>query len=220
MSLKRSRGDPGTFASREHRGCFGKSSGGYGAIIHGMKYAKYWGAIADHSGDAYFDFVYWHDWPNTLNELAKHRLPKRKPGRYDAHKESRRKGLAAGKDDGRIRRFLNKVWHKEKLSTAEGHAIMNICMAATYDPDPRAPLGFRIPFNAETGELIPARWRNWRRHDPIHLVSKYRANLLGADRRDRGAGRGAGPLPLRAGARSRKGGEAQEIRHPAPELAR
>src|SRR5688572_16180313 len=26
-----------TLASREHRGCFGKSSGGYGAIIHGMK---------------------------------------------------------------------------------------------------------------------------------------------------------------------------------------
>ena len=60
----------------EHRGCFGKSSGGYGAIIHGMTYAKYWGAIADHSGDAYFDFVYWHDWPNTLNELAKYRVPK------------------------------------------------------------------------------------------------------------------------------------------------
>ena len=29
-----------TLASREHRGCFGKSSGGYGAIIHGMKYAQ------------------------------------------------------------------------------------------------------------------------------------------------------------------------------------
>ena len=69
-----------TLASREHRGCFGKSSGGYGSIIHGMKYAQYWGAIANHSGDAYFDFVYWHDWPNTLNELAKHRVPKRKPG--------------------------------------------------------------------------------------------------------------------------------------------
>src|SRR5918994_1631765 len=41
-----------TDAGREHRDCFGKSSGGYGAIIHGMKYAKYWGAIADHSGDA------------------------------------------------------------------------------------------------------------------------------------------------------------------------
>ena len=30
-----------------------------------MKYAQYWGAVADHSGDAYFDFVYWHDWPNA-----------------------------------------------------------------------------------------------------------------------------------------------------------
>jgi hypothetical protein len=68
----------------------GKSSGGYGAILHGMKCAKYWGAIADHSGDAYFDFVYWHDWPNTLNELAKHRMPKRKPGAYDARRESNR----------------------------------------------------------------------------------------------------------------------------------
>ena len=46
-----------TLASREHRGCFGKSSGGYGAIIHGMKYPQHWGAIADHSGDSYFEFV-------------------------------------------------------------------------------------------------------------------------------------------------------------------
>src|SRR2546430_672223 len=79
-----------TLADREHRGCFGKSSGGYGAIVHGMKYAKTWGAIADHSGDAYFDFVYWHDWPNTLNELAKYR---KKP--Y---------ARANGPDDGRMAR--------------------------------------------------------------------------------------------------------------------
>jgi enterochelin esterase-like enzyme len=36
-----------TLASREHRGCFGKSSGGYGAMIHGMKYTAHWGAIAN-----------------------------------------------------------------------------------------------------------------------------------------------------------------------------
>ncbi len=166
-----------TAASREHRGCFGKSSGGYGAIVHGMKYAKYWGAVANHSGDACFDFVYWHDWPNTLNELAKYRLPKRKPGAYDALKESRRKGLAQGKDDGRVRRFLKSVWSKEKLSPAEGHCIMNLCMAATYDPDPRAPNRFRVPFNLESGEAIAARWRQWRRQDPVHLVSKYSSNL-------------------------------------------
>jgi enterochelin esterase-like enzyme len=166
-----------TLSSREHRGCFGKSSGGYGAMVHGMKYARYWGAIANHSGDAYFDVVYWHDWPNTLNELSKYRQPKRVPGRYGALKESRRKGLREGKDDGRIRRFLDHVWKKEKLSSAETHCIMNLCMAASYDPDPRAPLGFRVPFNLESGEPIEERWREWRKHDPINLVDRYRAAL-------------------------------------------
>ena len=166
-----------TLASRAHRGCFGKSSGGYGAMVHGMKYARYWGAIASHSGDAYFDFVYWHDWPNTLNELSKYRVPRRTPGRYDALREARRRGLAQGRDDGRIRRFLDSVWKKEKLSGAETHCIMNLCMAATYDPDPRVLNGFRVPFNLESGEPLAARWRQWRRHDPIHLVSRYRASL-------------------------------------------
>jgi S-formylglutathione hydrolase FrmB len=166
-----------TLARREHRGCFGKSSGGYGSIIHGMKYAKHWGAIADHSGDAYFDFVYWHDWPNTLNTLAMHRTAKRKPGLVDMRRESRYRGAAAGFDDGRIKRFLDHVWKREKLSAAEGHCIMNICMAATYDPDPKAPLGFRVPFNLETGEALPGRWNHWRRHDPVNLVDRYRSNL-------------------------------------------
>jgi len=166
-----------TLASRAHRGCFGKSSGGYGAMIHGMKYAKTWGAIANHSGDAYFDFVYWHDWPNTLNTLAPYRKKKRKPGAIHVRREASYRGTAAGFDDGRIRRFLARVWKKEKLSTAESHCIMNLCMAATYDPDPRAPLGFRVPFNLETGEAIPRRWAQWRRHDPIHLVRRYAANL-------------------------------------------
>src|SRR5688500_1393994 len=76
-----------TLAGREHRGCFGKSSGGYGALLHGMKYPGTWGAIANHSGDAYFDFVYWHDWPNTLNELAKHRpRPAKRPGKVDVRR--------------------------------------------------------------------------------------------------------------------------------------
>src|ERR1700733_5830742 len=118
-----------TVASRESRGCFGKSSGGYGAIIHGMKYASTWGAIADHSGDAYFDYVYWCDWPNTLDELAKFRAKKFKSGRYDALKMQR--GADRGLDDGRVRRFLTAIWNKPKLSAAEGHAIMNLCMAAT-----------------------------------------------------------------------------------------
>jgi hypothetical protein len=164
-----------TLASRDHRGCFGKSSGGYGAIIHGMKYPSTWGAVADHSGDAYFEWVYGCDWPNTLNELATYRPRPFKAGPYDVRKMEH--GADRGRDDGRVRRFLETVWKKPKLSTAEGHAIMNLCMAATYDPDPRAPNGFRLPVNLETGELLPDRWRAWQRHDPVRLVDRYRRQL-------------------------------------------
>jgi hypothetical protein len=164
-----------TLASREHRGCFGKSSGGYGAIIHAMKYAKYWGAVADHSGDALFDFCYFTDWPRTLNELDRYRKRPRTPGRVDVIRDER--DAAEGIDDGRVRRFLDHVFAKEKLSDAEVHALMNLAMAATYDPDPDTPLGFRLPFNLETGELLPARWRRWQKHDPVHLVASSKRNL-------------------------------------------
>lgn len=164
-----------TLASREHRGCFGKSSGGYGAMIHGMKYARYWGAVGNHSGDSYFDFVYRSDWPNTLDELAKHRPRKRRAGRIDVFKEELR--VKEGLDDGRVKNFLKAVWKKEKLSTPEVHCLMNLCMAATYDPDPGAPNGFCLPFNMETGELLEVRWRRWLHHDPVYLVKRYRDNL-------------------------------------------
>jgi hypothetical protein len=65
--------------------------------------------------------------------------------------------------------------HVRKL--AVWHALMNLCMAATYDPDPRSPNGFRLPFNLETGEVIPERWRAWQKHDPIRLVMRSRKNL-------------------------------------------
>jgi S-formylglutathione hydrolase FrmB len=164
-----------TLASRDHRGCFGKSSGGYGAILHGMRYPTTWGAVADHSGDAYFEFVYWHDWPNTLNELAKYRGRARRSGPFDVKKAEKR--ADRGRDDGRVKRFLEAVWKKPKLSRAEGLCIMNLCMAATYDPDPRAPNGFYLPVNLETGEIIPERWNRWRANDPVNLVARYRENL-------------------------------------------
>jgi hypothetical protein len=164
-----------TLADRAHRGCFGKSSGGYGALIHGMKYPDCWGAIASHSGDCYFDFVYAPDWPGTLDELAKHRRPRQRPGR--------RKPVGApatanaGVDDGRIARFLEHVWATEQPREAQVMALMILAMAATYDPDHRVPNGFRVPYDLETGALLPSRWRRWLRHDPINLVARYARNL-------------------------------------------
>jgi S-formylglutathione hydrolase FrmB len=164
-----------TLGSRDHRGCFGKSSGGYGAMIHGMQHAEHWGAIADHSGDAYFEFCYLTDWPRTLNELDRYRQPRRKSGRQAATATKSR--TRDGRDDGRVRRFLEAIWAKDKLSDAEVHALMELAMAASYDPDPREAVGFRLPVDLDTGALIARRWERWRRHDPVNLVKASARNL-------------------------------------------
>ena len=164
-----------TLADREHRGCFGKSSGGYGSIIHAMKYSKYWGAVADHSGDAYFEFVYKGCWPEALTELGKYRKPTRKTGRYLRPK--RLSQLPPGVDDGRVKRFLEHFAAQKSPTSAEIHTLMMVAMAATYDPAPSAPNGFRLPLDLETGEFIEARWKRWLAHDPIFLVKQYRKEL-------------------------------------------
>jgi hypothetical protein len=165
-----------TLAAREHRGVFGKSSGGYGALIHAMKYARYWGAAASHSGDAGFESLYAPEWPGTLDELAKHRVPPRGEGRLDVQAAVRAVD-ADGADDGRIARFLEQVWAKRQPSGAEIMALTSLAMAATYDPDRHAPNGFRVPFHLESGERLPQRWRRWLRHDPVILVARYARNL-------------------------------------------
>ena len=161
-------GDFRTRAERDHRGCFGKSSGGYGAMIHGMKYAKYWGAIANHSGDAYFDFVYRAEWPAVLTYLQAF-ISGNAPGPA--------KSAKPGYDDGRIKRFLEDVWGRNQLNGTDVMTLMMICMAATYDPDPKAPLGFRVPFDLYTGEFLESRWKRWLKHDPVELVNTYAAEL-------------------------------------------
>ena len=165
-----------TLAEREHRGVLGKSSGGYGALLHAMTYPRTWGAAASHSGDAGFELLYVPEWPSTLDELAKHREQPRVEGAFDF-----RAAVAAtrgdGADDGRIARFLAHVWAKRQPSGAEIQALTSLALAATYDPDPKAPNGFRVPFNVETGERLPRRWRNWLRHDPVQLVARHARSL-------------------------------------------
>ncbi|MDH3215073.1 MAG: esterase family protein [Candidatus Krumholzibacteria bacterium] len=138
-----------TFKNPRKRAIFGKSSGGYGAIVHGMRYARHWGAIACHSGDMYFDFCYRPDIPKVLNTLAKHG---RKPERY-----------------------LRAFYAKKKMETDDPAVIMFLAMAAFYDPDPRTPLGFHLPMDLYTGEFDDRRWARWLRHDPIHMIKKTSA---------------------------------------------
>lgn len=166
-----------TLAHSQHRACFGKSSGGYGAMVQGMRHPDIWGAIANLSGDSYFDFIYRRDWPSTLDTLAKYRHREFSEKKKNKKEKNNGELIAKGMDDGRISRFLKSVWSREKISYTEGACLMSLCMAASYDPDPKAPLGFRVPFNLDTGELLEKRWERWLSNDPIHMVTQYRKNL-------------------------------------------
>lgn len=130
---------------REHRAVFGKSSGGYGAIAHGLRRADAWGAVACHSGDMAFDLCYRGDFPKTLGFLAQ-------------------KGGVAG--------FFEKFAAAPKADQEWLHHLMVMAMAATYDPDPTAPMGVRLPLDPETAEIVPARWAAWLAHDPVVLVGR------------------------------------------------
>lgn len=167
-----------TLASREHRGCFGKSSGGYGALRMAMDYPQYWGGIANHSGDAYFDFVYKAEWPEVLTHLQKYAKPQLKEGlRKNVSGQAK-----PGQDDGRIKRFLEDIWSRnpnghDPLASKDIMTLMLVAMAASYDTDPTLPNGFGLPFDLANGKFLQDRWRNWLRHDPIHMSSRQKNNL-------------------------------------------
>jgi enterochelin esterase-like enzyme len=131
---------------REHRGLFGKSSGGYGSIVHGMLYAQHWGAIACHSGDMDFDLVYRADFAKVLMHIAA--------------------------NGGDIDTFVSGLADKPKISGDDMHTLMILAMAATYDPAPELPHGIRLPVSLETCELDQELWQRWLAWDPIQLVER------------------------------------------------
>lgn len=129
------------------RGLFGKSSGGYGAMVHAMRHPDVWSAAASHSGDVGFDLLFAGDFPRVLRILA-------------AHGNS-------------IESFVRSLESREKHKDEEIHALMLLAMAATYDPDPSQFLGIRLPVDLETCERIEPRWQSWLACDPLELVPKH-----------------------------------------------
>lgn len=133
------------------RGLFGKSSGGYGALVHALRHSDVWSAAACHSGDAAFELCYLPDMTAVLQALAK-------------------TGLS-------IENWLAETQRARKQAPDTIEVIGILAMAASYDPDPTQYLGIRLPVTLDTCELIPERWANWLRHDPIVMLESLAENL-------------------------------------------
>ncbi|ARN84605.1 alpha/beta hydrolase [Candidatus Nucleicultrix amoebiphila] len=133
------------------RGCMGKSSGGYGAIFHGIKHADFWSAIACQSGDMAFDLVYLPSFPKIFNYLSKF--------------------------DYSIENFITSFESRSKLSGIDIETLNMLAMAASYDPNPSAFLGIQLPVNPHSLEIIPERWQAWLKYDPLNIVQQHGSHL-------------------------------------------
>lgn len=127
------------------RGLFGKSSGGYGAIAHALLYPDFWAAAACHSGDMAFELAYLPEFPRLLRKLAK--------------------------CDNSIQKWLEGFYAAKKTKDDDVHDLMTLAMCATYDPDPSAFWGVRLPVTFDTCEVIEDRWRNFLNCDPCLMAA-------------------------------------------------
>ncbi|ODT69235.1 MAG: enterochelin esterase [Pelagibacterium sp. SCN 63-23] len=131
------------------RGVFGKSSGGFGSLIHAMRHPDIWAAAASHSGDAGFENLYIAEFPATLRVLAK--------------------------ADNSIEKWLTEFEKKPKIDGKDTMVLMMLAQAASFDPDPDPEtfLGLRLPVTFDTCELIEERWNNWLAWDPARMVETH-----------------------------------------------
>lgn len=136
------------------RGVFGKSSGGFGALVHAMRHPDIWAAAASHSGDAGFENLYLPEFPATLRVLARHA--------------------------NSIETWFKAFEAKPKIDGKDTMVLMILAQAASFDPDPDPEtfLGLRLPVTLDTCELIEERWSNWLEWDPARMVESH-ADAIG-----------------------------------------
>jgi enterochelin esterase family protein len=134
----------------DRRAVMGKSSGGFGAITHGMRHPDVFHAVACHSGDMLFEYCYLPDFPKFLSGVQK---------------------------AGGVPEFFRK-FEESPRKKSEDLAVLNIlAMAACYSPDPARELGIDFPFDLHSGRLRDDVWARWLSWDPARLVARYETAL-------------------------------------------
>jgi enterochelin esterase family protein len=142
-----------TLSERGRRGVMGKSSGGYGAMVLGMRHPEVFGAVACHSGDMGFELCYQRDFAPAARRI-------RKMG-----------GVAA---------WMKQFQEQPRKRQEDFPALDVIAMAAAYSPNPKNPPAYcDLPFDLETGARLPSVWERWLEHDPLSLVDRHADALRG-----------------------------------------
>jgi hypothetical protein len=134
-----------TLADRAHRGIQGKSSGGYGAMLTPLLRPDLFGGLATHAGDALFEVCYSRDFAPAARALRE-----KYGGSFDAF----------------WRDFYSG---RPVFSSPSDELLVNTyAMCAAYSSNSDGSID--VPFDIETGEIVPEVWQRWLRYDPVLLA--------------------------------------------------
>lgn len=134
-----------TLADAAHRAVTGHSSGGYGAMVNAMLRPDLFGAFATHAGDALFELCFASDFGTAARVLR---------DRYA----------------GSFERFWADYRERPGRSAPGDGVLLNLwCMAACFSTDANGTV--RLPFDPETGRLVPEVWDRWLAWDPVRMAS-------------------------------------------------
>ncbi len=139
-----------TLAEPAHRAVMGKSSGGFGALVHAMARPDLFGAVASHSGDLYFEYGYLPDLPKACTALGE-----------------------AGGLDGWLGRYREAKKKGHSLITTLNVVAMAACYSPREDGTPE------LPFDLGTGKLRDDVWGRWLANDPLRILEGRHAALEG-----------------------------------------
>lgn len=95
-----------TINDRAARAVMGKSSGGYGSLIMGIRHADVFALVCSTAGDAYFEYCYPMDFAKAFRTIK-----------------------------GDAQKFMREFWATEKQSKDDHAALNTIGMAACYSPN-------------------------------------------------------------------------------------
>ncbi len=95
-----------TIGNRDSRAVMGKSSGGYGSLIMGMRHADIFGLVCSTAGDAYFEYCYPMDFAKAFRTIK-----------------------------GDPKKFMSEFWASERQGKDDHAALNTIGMAACYSPN-------------------------------------------------------------------------------------
>jgi enterochelin esterase-like enzyme len=135
----------------KHRGVFGRSSGGFGALRLAMDFPGIFSAAASHSGDMGFELLFGGDLVNFPDKLSRYQ--------------------------GKVRNFLDFAWQAPKLSGGDVHLLMLLGMCGFYSPNLSSDDGFDLPIDLQNGSIRHDIWSKWLENDPVRRSKLKRDGL-------------------------------------------